>query len=111
MEFAILFLINKPINLQNKAQFTYFAPFLIILIVITKARGIRPIESLATLYSKEGATFYHAMREQITREFLSLSITFLFFLNRIFRHLNNSYSRFSLQSAEKTAGFPLQPGV
>ena len=79
MEFAILFLINKPINLQNKAQFTYFAPFLIILIVFTKARGIRPIESLATLYSKEGATFYHAMREQITWEFLSLSHNIFYF--------------------------------
>jgi len=52
--------------LVNKTQFAYFASFLNILIVITKARGIRPNESLATLYSKEGATFYHAMREQIT---------------------------------------------
>jgi len=46
--------------LQKPLLFPYFAPFLQVLIVITKARGIRPVESLATLYHKEGATFYQA---------------------------------------------------
>ena len=46
--------------LQKPFLFPYFALFLILLIVITKARGIRPVESLATLYHKEGATFYQA---------------------------------------------------
>ncbi len=44
--------------LQNPILLPYFAEFLILMIVITKARGIRPDESLATLYLKEGATFY-----------------------------------------------------
>lgn len=34
-----------------------FAPFINVLLVITKAGGNRPNESLATLYQKEGATF------------------------------------------------------
>jgi len=32
--------------------------FLIVLNVITKGRGNRPVEALATLYKKEGAKFY-----------------------------------------------------
>lgn len=36
----------------------YFAVLINILTVITKGRGIRPGEALATLYLKEGATFY-----------------------------------------------------
>lgn len=43
---------------QNINFIITFASFIIILIVITKAGGNRPDESLATLYYKEGATFY-----------------------------------------------------
>jgi hypothetical protein len=51
-----------------------FAPFIHLLLVITKAGGIRPDESLATLYYKEGATFYSDLSETDNHEnSLSLS--------------------------------------
>lgn len=39
-----------------------------LLLVITKAGGIRPNESLATLYHKEGATFYFDLSETDNHE-------------------------------------------
>jgi len=38
--------------------------FIIVLNVITKGRGNRPIEALATLYKKEGAKFYFLLNLQ-----------------------------------------------
>ena len=66
-------------QLQNTIRLPYFAWFINILTVITKGRGIRPGEALATLYLKEGATFYSDFLGQITKRFLPFHDTFLFF--------------------------------
>ena len=67
--------------LQNPKVLPYFALFLILLIVITKARGIRPVESLATLCQKKVLHSTTRMHGQITqRIFLSLFDNILFFL-------------------------------
>ena len=52
----------------------YFALFINIMFVITKAGGNRPCESLATLCQKEGATFYLNLRKDNPEIF---SLTFL----------------------------------